>query len=76
MDAEKEAFVTNPPSSSKEKPSNIFKRARRKVKKVTGVGKGKSPTLEKRRSTNPVSLAASEALHATRKSLKLSVSAY
>ena len=73
MDAEKEAFVTNPPSSSKEKPSNIFKRARRKVKKVTGVGKGKS--LEKRRSTNPVSLAASEALHATRKSLKLSVCA-
>lgn len=52
---------------------SLYKRAKRKVKKVAGGGKSE-PRLQRRPSTNPVSLAASEAYHATKKTLKLSVS--
>jgi len=54
---------------------SLYKRAKRKVKKVAGGGNGNAePRVQRRPSTNPVSLAASEALHATKKTLRLSVS--
>lgn len=52
---------------------NIYKRAKRRVKKAAGF-KDKGRPLDKRPSTNPLSLAASEALYATKKTLRLSVS--
>jgi hypothetical protein len=52
---------------------SLYKRAKRKVKKVAGGGNGKLEPRQRRPSTNPVSLAASEALHATKKTLRLSV---
>ncbi len=52
---------------------SLYKRAKRKVKKVAGGGNGKSEPRIRRPSTNPVSLAASEALAATKKTLRLSV---
>jgi len=67
MDDEELTLETVKPKGS------LFKRAKRKVKKVAGGGNGKSEPRQRRPSTNPVSLAASEALHATAKALKLSV---
>lgn len=54
------------------KKGNLYKRAKKRVKKVAGLGE-KGKTLDRRPSTNPVSLAASEAFYATKKTLKLSV---
>ena len=54
------------------KKGSLYKRAKRKVKKATGL-KDKGRSTERRPSTNPVSLAASEAFYATKKTLKLSV---
>ena len=51
---------------------NIYKRAKRRVKKAAGLGE-KNKAVDRRPSTNPVSLAASEALYATKKTLRLSV---
>ena len=57
------------------KKGNLYKRAKKRVKKVAGLGdKEKGKSYERRPSTNPVSLAASEALYRTKKTLKLSVS--
>ena len=66
-------LLTTSPAQSKGKSKYIFKRAKRKVEKVAGKG-GKTRNLDSRPSLNPVSLAASEALYATRKTLRLSVS--
>ena len=65
-----EPTETDALSGQSKKSGSVLKRARRRVKKAA-----KSAGLGGRRpSTNPVSLAAAQALSATRKQLKLGVS--